>query len=133
MKPILFLFVCFSVLSFKTDPAKTDFNFLYQNWHIYQYKAGDINEITYHSSKKFGNDYGYQFRKNGTMTISRSVHKLPRGMHPNFEEVEGEWKIIQDSILKISYESNNKSYDEELIVRQLNANELIVHLKTTNQ
>jgi len=35
--------------------------------------------------------------------------------------------------LKISYESNNKLYDEELIVRRLNADELIVHLTTTNQ
>jgi len=129
MKPFLILFVCFSILSFKTDTAKTDFNFLYQNWHLYQYKAGDINEITYHSSKKFGHDYGYQFRKNGTMTISRSVHKLPRGMQPNFEEVAGEWKIIQDSILKISYESNNKLYDEELIIRRLTAEELVLHPK----
>lgn len=133
MKPILFLFVYFSILSFKPNPAKTDFNFLYQNWHFYQYKTGGIDAITYHSSKKFGNDYGYQFRKNCTMTISRSVHKLPRGMQPNFEEVAGTWKIIQDSILKISYESNNKLYDEELIVRRLNADELIVHLTTTNQ
>jgi len=132
MKPILFLFVCFSILSFKTDHASTDFNFLYQNWQLYQYKAGGINEITYHSSKEFGADYGYQFRKNGTMSISKSVHKLPRGMQPNFEEVTGKWKIIQDSILKISYKSNNKSYDEELIVRRLNADELIVHLKIAN-
>lgn len=133
MKPLLLLFVCFSILSFKSDTATTDFNFLYQNWHLHQYKAGNINEITYHSSKEFGNDYGYQFRKNGTLTISRSVHKLPRGMQPNFEEVAGTWKIILDSILKISYESNNKLYEEELIVKRLNADELIVHLPTTNQ
>ncbi len=132
MKNLLAIIVSSIFFSMMSQNESNDLQFLNQNWSFSQYKAGNIQEITYKSSAAFGNFYGYQFRKNGTMTISRSVGKLPRNLQDDFEEVDGTWKIIQDSILTISYKSNNKSYVEKLVIRQLNANELVVHPLDSN-
>jgi len=132
MKHLLFIFVCFSFIGFKSDKSTRDFKFLCQNWCFSQYKAVGVKEITYNSSKEFGNCYGYQFRKDGTLTISRSVGTLPRDLETDFEEVKGKWKIVQDSILMISYKSNNQSYNEKLIVKRLNADDLVVHPQYEN-
>jgi len=128
MKNTLTLLCCFALMSFVSEKAHDDFSNLFQNWCFARYKAGSEQEVTYKPSKEFGGYYGYQFRKDGTLTISRGVGSLPRDIQTNFEEVDGKWEIVQDSIMKISYKSNNRSYEEKLIIRKLSSDELILHI-----
>lgn len=114
-------------MSFETRKADNDFSALFQNWRWVRYKAGIMQELTYKPSKEFGDFYGYQFRKDGTLSICRSVSNFHKGIEMNFEVVDGKWEISQDSIITVSYKSNNRSYNENLTVIKLDWGELVVH------
>lgn len=87
-------------------------------------KGGYIS--TYKSSKEIGNYYGFTFRKDGTLAVSRGVSVYPESIQQTYEVVEGKWKISEDSIIEVSYSSNGYSYHHAYFLKQLNAFELVL-------
>ena len=131
MKNFLTLYVIgFSLMSFIPDVTDHDLKLLYQNWSWTRWEGASKQQFTYKSSKEFGNFYGFQFRENGTFSICRGLSFQPGEMLPEFEVVDGKWSIAEDSIISLSYSSNNRHYEQEMIIRKLTFNELIVHFTT---
>lgn len=84
MKHLIFLLTIFSAIINLGD-KEIALNNLHQNWKFVRYEASTRKEITYNSSAEFGNYYGYRFKKNGSVTISRSASNLPKDNEPDFE------------------------------------------------
>src|SRR5687768_11564169 len=127
MKYLSVLFIGLGFMGFIVDVSDHDLNYLYQNWRWMRWEATSNQQLTYNPSSEFGNSYGYQFRKDGTVSICRGISYCPAGMNFDFEVVDGNWKMVEDSIISLSYTSNNTSYGQQLVIRKLNAFELIVH------
>lgn len=126
MKALSILLSCIIFCSF--TQSSSDLSFLYQTWSLSQYKNNNGNPIiTYKSTKEIGNRSGYQFRKDGTLSVSLSVSQYICEIDNTFELVEGKWKFSEDSILEVSYESNGYSYHQVFVLKQLNALELVLH------
>lgn len=126
MKTFTILLSFLTCFGFAQTPP--DLTFLYQSWSWSKHKDDNGNAIlTFKPTKEFGKSYGYQFKKDGTMSVSRGVSVYPESLQRTFEVVEGKWKMSEDSIIEVSYISNGYSYQETLVIRHLNALELVVH------
>jgi hypothetical protein len=125
MKDFIILLCCISFLSF--TQSSPDLTFLYQSWTLSQYKNDNgTPKLTYKSTKEIGNRYGFQFRKDGTLSVSLSVGQYYCEHENIFEVVEGKWKISEDSIFEVLFTSNGYSYHHAYVLKQLNARELVL-------
>lgn len=120
---LLSCLVCFSFT--KSSP---DLTFLYQTWtwNGWNCKNGHVI-LTYKPGKELNHNYGYQFRKDGTVSVCQNTIVDIENFQFVFQVVEGRWEISEDSIIKIS---NASSYieHETLVLRELSANELVVSI-----
>ena len=125
MKNCIALVCCLILMSYKTDSVDSKAN-LYQGWHLTSTQFHPHLELTYAPTIKFGDSYGYWFKKDGTVIVSRAVSSYMTTTSSIFEQVEGKWKFEQDSVISITYTSNNRTYEEQLIVTKLDSQELVV-------
>jgi hypothetical protein len=125
MKNYITIICCLILMSFKTDSVNSKAN-LYQGWHLTSTQFHPHLELTYVPTIKFGDSYGYWFKKDGTVIVSRAVSSYMTTTSSIFEQVEGKWKFEQDSVISITYTSNNRTYEEQLIVTKLDSQELVV-------
>jgi hypothetical protein len=127
MKNYITIICCLILMSFKTDSVNSKAN-LYQGWHLTSTQFHPHLELTYVPTIKFGDSYGYWFKKDETVIVSRAVssYQVLNRIPTQFEQVEGKWKFEQDSVISITYTSNNRTYEEQLIVTKLDSQEFVV-------
>lgn len=125
MKNCIAIICCLILMSFRTDSVSSKAN-LYQGWHLTSTQFHPHLELTYVPTIKFGDSYGYWFKKDGTVIVSRAVSSYMTTTSSIFEQVEGKWKFEQDSVISITYTSNNRTYEEQLIVTKLDSQEFVV-------